>query len=973
MGILRTEWFLLFVSVLLVAGFGCASTAPSQAPATSEAPEMPEVESGKFMVHYHRHDGDYKGWTLWTWDDMTEQESRELQPAGEDDYGVYFVVDRTLYGDGLQIGVLPKYGEWADKDAPDRIWTPEVGSRAWILSGHPKLFSEKPDVEPPGAGAAALVVHYHRPDEDYQGWTLWTWDDKTDQDSRELAAVETDDYGMVFRVAKSQYGDGTQIGLLPKFGQWASKDAPDRIWFPFYGDEVWILAGHEELYTEAPDTSPWVERGFVDAADRVRLVLSRSLAVREVRPERFAIRDDRGRARRIASASPLAARSGKARSILLTLGEPLDLAERIGAFTVEAEGYRPGKLAFGRILDSDAYVSDLPLGALYSPGETIFRVFAPTAGSVALNLYEQPRGGTARKVPMKKIEHGVWEARVAGDMAGTYYTLQAGGADPRFQPDRELIDPHSRCNTAHNGRGMVIDDRTPVADRPTFPIEDAVIYELHIRDFTISEDSGIRNKGKYLAFTEMGTTMPGRPDIRTGVDHLVELGVNAVQIMPIQDFENDESSQMYNWGYMPVHFNSPDGWYATRTDDETRVVEFKKLVDALHARGIRVILDVVYNHTAETSPTKVFSFNGLAPGYYYRLRDDGSFWNGSGTGNETRSEAPMMRRFIIESCKYWVTEYKVDGFRFDLMGLHDLETMTQLVNELCAIDPNLLIHGEPWSGGETPIDKTEKGDQRGRRFAVFNDHFRDAIKGGVFDRNPAYVQVGSHIDRIKKGIQGAIHDFTDNPLETIAYCACHDNHTFWDRLQLTTKTLRGITDEDRRRMDRMGAVLVLTSQGIPFLHSGQEMLRTKGGNQNSYNAPDSVNEIRWQWKAENHDVFEYYRGLIALRKAHPMFRMTAREDVIRNLKFLDDDLGLRLPLKCVGYRLTRGNTGDEWSEILVLYNPNPRPVDFPIPDGEWTVVVDDDEAGTTRVRTGDGTASGGRARVPRRSAMVVYR
>lgn len=962
------EWgIILLVLAMVSAGvFGCA-------PGPPERPsQLDQLGPGKFLVHYHRYGADYDGWTLWTWHDKTDRDFRELRPVGKDEFGLIFEVDRAFYGDGLQIGVLPKYGNWASKDAPDRVWTPELGKEVWILSGHPKLFSEKPDLKPLEAGAAELVVHYHRPDEDYGGWTLWTWDDKTDRDSRELRASGRDDYGLVFRAKKALYGDGTQIGLLPKYGNWASKDPPDRIWLPFLGEKVWILAGQEELFTKPPDTTPWVQGGFVDDFDKIRVVLSRSLPVEEVTPDAFTIKDDRGKERKIRSVVRSQTPSGRMKSIELTLEEPLDLSARLYRFTVSVTGYRPGSLQLGRILDSEAFVSDLPLGALYSPGETVFRVFAPTAGSVTLLLYETPRDGTARETAMKAVGHGVWEARVKGDLAGTYYTLRAEGADPRFDPDRELIDPYSRSNTAHDGRGIVTDDRTPVADRPDFPVDEAIIYELHVRDFTIDEESGIRNRGKYLAFTETGTTLLGHEDIKTGVDHLAELGVNAVQVMPIQDFENDESGEVYNWGYMPVHFNSPDGWYATRQDDATRVVEFKRLVDALHRRGIKVIMDVVYNHTAETSPAKVYSFNGLAPGYYYRLRDDGSFWNGSGTGNETRSEAPMMRRFMIESCKYWVNEYRVDGFRFDLMGLHDLETMTELVRELRAIDPDLLIHGEPWTRGETPIKPTVKGAQRGKKFAVFNDHFRDAVNGGVFDQKPGYVQAGIHIDRIRKGIEGAVNDFADSPLESIGYVACHDNHTFWDRLLLTTGDRRDVTDGDRKRMDRMGAVLVLTSQGIPFLHSGQEMLRTKGGNENSYNAQDSVNKIRWRWKLENRDVFEYYRGLIALRKAHPMFRMKTRREVLENLKFLDE-LGYPLAPASVAYRLTRGRSGDEWREALVLYNPNPRAVEFSIPEGEWTVVVDEDEAGVTPVGTGSSKVSGGSVTLPERSAMVMFR
>ena len=925
------------------------------------------------IVHYLRSDGRYDGWTLWTWDAAGDGDSRELEAAEEDAGGLTFRLDLSRYGEGTRIGLLPKYGDWESKDPPDRIWTPEMGAEVWIMGGYPQLLNEEPDAAlGRDRGGPEFTVHYHRPEEDYGGWTLWTWDDKTEKDSQELRAEGQDDFGLIFKVAKKNYGDGLQIGVLPKYGNWADKDAPDRIWFPFIGDEVWIVSGDPELHDERPDTSPWVRGGFVDEPDLVAVSLSRSMPAREIVPQHFTLRNDAGQEVPILTAVPDPPAAKASTRVHLRLGRSFDLAaDRLDGFTLEVEGYRPGGLTVRRLLDGPAFTSNRPMGAIVSDGRTTLRVFAPVASLVTVLLYEEPEGGTPRKVELVPGEKGLWEAVLEEDLSGLYYTLEAGGDDPRFHPDREVIDPYSRCNTAHDGRGMILADETPVADRPDFPIDEAIIYELHIRDFTIDEQSGIRQKGKYLGLTEEGTVMPDHPDVHTGLDHLVELGVNAVQIMPVQDFENDERGQVYNWGYMPVHFNSPDGWYATQVHGPARVKEFKQLVDALHRRGIRVIMDAVYNHTAETSPLKVFSFNGLAPGYYYRLKEDGSYWNGSGTGNEFRSEAPMARKFILDSVEYWVREYKVDGYRFDLMGLIDLETMEQIVQRLRAIDPHLLIHGEPWTGGQTPITPTVKGMQRGKGFTVFGDHFRDAIKGGVFDLNPGYVQTGINIDRIKKGIQGSINDFTAAPVEVINYSACHDNHTFWDRLLLTTRNRADVDDADRIRMNKLGAALVLTSQGIPFLHSGQEMLRTKGGDENSYNKPDSVNKIRWQWKVDHRDVFEYYRGLIALRKAHPIFRMKTRQEVIENLKFFDDHLGLTVPPRCVAYQLTRGASGDIWEKVLVLFNADEQERQFTLPQGRWVVVVDEDEAGSEPVRSGPQKMEK-QAGVPGRSAMVMY-
>jgi pullulanase len=927
------------------------------------------------VVHYKRYGGDYDSWTLWTWDDKTDLDSKELQRAGQDDFGLIFKVTKSDYGDGKQIGLLPKYKDWESKDPPDRVWTPDMGDTVWILSGDPKIHTSQPSEESMPKVGEVITVHYHRPAKDYQGWTLWTWDDITDQDSHEISAAGTDDYGLVFKVDRKNYGSGgVQIGLLPKFGNWASKDAPDRIWFPYMGNEVWILAGNDELFDEMPDTTPWIVGAFVDGKNLITVSLSAPLPPEQMKPENIMIKDDRGNLLGVDQVTQLPPGKSSTYLIGVTMSEEFEVpGQPVSDYTIDIEGFRPANLRIRGILDAPEFYTEKEMGAIYAPGQTVFRVFSPTATGVTVMLYTEPQGGVGESHPMQYAGNGIWEAVVTGDLKGRYYTLKAAGTDPRFNPDLEVIDPYSRCNTAHNGRGMVIDDNTPIAPYPEFDRSEAIIYELHIRDFTIAPNSGITHKGKYLGLTETGTTMPDNPEIKTGIDHLQELGVNVVQIMPIQDFENDESSDQYNWGYMPVHFDSPDGWYATETYNAKRVEEFKMLVDALHKKGMKVVMDVVYNHTAEYRPKKIFSFEGLVPGYYYRLRDDGTYWDGSGTGNETRSEAEMMRKFILESCKYWVEKYDVDGFRFDLMGLIDLDTVLGIVEECRAIKPDIVIHGEPWTAGETPINPTVKGAQRNKGFAVFGDHFRDAIKGGVFDLSKGYVQAGINIDKIKLGIEGSINDFTYQPTEAINYVASHDNHTFWDRLVLTTRGDRNVTDEDRRRMDRMGAVLVLTSQGIPFLHSGQEMLRTKQGSGNSYNQPDAVNMIDWRWKQDNLDIFEYYKGLISLRKAHPMFRMKTREEVQANLEFLDDNLGMSLPSRCVGYKLSRGTSEDTWEEALVLYNPNPRAVTFSIPDGDWTVVVDDDEAGVTPVTTGTASVSGGKVEVARISGMVLYR
>ncbi len=596
---------------------------------------------------------------------------------------------------------------------------------------------------------------------------------------------------------------------------------------------------------------------------------------------------------------------------------------------------------------ADGVVSDQPLGAIYSRGKTTFRVWAPTAGSVVLHLYAAPVGGTPRLVGMHANSDGTWESTQIGDLKGWYYTYTTAGDDPRFDPHRELLDPYALCVTAHDGRAMVVRDETPVADRPTFPLSEAIIYEMHIRDFTIDPDSGIQRRGRYLGLTETGTHLSGRVDISTGLDHLLELGVNVVQLMPISEFHNNKAEDQYGWGYDVVHHFSPEGWYATERFDARRVREVKLLIDALHSRGIRVTLDVVFNHTFEAiDRRRVYSFEGLAPGYYYRLKPDGSYWNGSGTGNEFRTEAPMARRYLIDVLKHWVTEYKVDGFRFDLLGLIDHGTVEAMVAELKAIDPAIMIYGEPWAGGPTPVEVTHKGMQRGKGWSVFNDTYRDALKGNVFNaRETGFIQSGVNAEAVKVGIRGAVDDFTAAPVETINYIECHDNHTLWDRLMISTIDDARITDAGRRAMDKLGAAILLTSQGIPFIQCGQEFLRTKGGDHNSYDKPDPINMIRWRDKARHLDVYEYYQGLIALRKAHPMFRLASAEEALSAISFFENHLDLPVPPGCIAYQIEDVTATDEWTRALVLINGNSKSVRLTIPEGKWELFCDGKQAG----------------------------
>ena len=807
-----------------------------------------------------------------------------------------------------------------------------------------------------------VVIHYHRYDQSYKGWTLWTWLDET---KLEIQALKEDNYGLVFELKVNAYPDMGAINVLPKYKNWQAKDDPNRYWMRTMPNEIWILEGEAKVFTDQPETGATIRRAFLDGPDSLTLVLSHPLNDSLRSTFKPIITLASGKQINVRQVGLKKQKPGKATIVTLRLEEKIEIP--MLPARVDVDGYRSGQIALRGFLDSKEYVSDEPLGAFYNPTETRFVVFAPGARSVVLNLYERPEGGPAQIHELKPHRHGVWSVLIRGDLAGRYYTYSVIRADSEAGEKKEIIDPFAKAVTSYDGRGIIVSDTITVPDGPDFSFDQAVIYEIHVRDFSISEDSGIRHKGKYLGFTESGTTLPGT-ELSTGIDHLSELGVNTVQLMPVQDFEFNPKVSSYFWGYMPVNFNAPEGWYATRRDDASAIHEFKLLVKALHQKGIKVVMDVVYNHTSEGNTQVCYNFNGLAPDFYYRQKTDGSYWNGSGCGNELRTENPMVRRFLLESLKYWTEEYNIDGFRFDLMGLFDKETMRQIVTTLRTVKPDIFIYGEPWTAGETPIRPTVKGSQRGQGFSVFNDHFRDALKGPWYNTKPGYVQTGKNVQAVKKGIRGSLDDFAAQPYESINYVAVHDGRTLWDQLKASTENNSSATDEQLKAMDKLTAAILFTSQGVPFIHGGQEMLRTKFGAHNSYNQPDEINKISWEWKREHFDVFSYYRGLIKLRREHPLFRMTDALAIRNNLKFFSE-LNFKKPKKGIGYLLQKGSTTDSWNEVVVLINPNRATGTFQIPEGEWHMVVSDQQAGIATIRI----VSGPEISLNPISAMVLWR
>lgn len=593
------------------------------------------------------------------------------------------------------------------------------------------------------------------------------------------------------------------------------------------------------------------------------------------------------------------------------------------------------------------------LGMTLTPDGFQFRIWAPLADEVQLSLYKTSLGGDPlQRMNMQKAENGTWIIGVPGERNGMFYTFRTRIAG---KWNDEVPDPYVKLVGVNGRRGYIGDlqktnpenwssDLSPAFRKAT----DAIIYELHVRDASIHSSSGIMAKGKFMGLTEKGST--NQFGLTTGIDHLRELGITHVHLLPSYDFftidETKTDSPQYNWGYDPLNYNVPEGSYATEPfSPYSRVREFKELIQALHRQGIRVVMDVVYNHTMLTENSW---FNQLVPGYYYRQNRNGGFSNASACNNETASERPMMRKFILESVKYWVKEFHIDGFRFDLMGIHDIETMNAIADELRKIKPDILLYGEGWTAGASPVPDEQRALKKNvsllKDIAVFSDDIRDGIKGSVFDHHDKGFASGKPgmEPSVMFGIAGAVRHpqvdvakvnyskdfYAASPAQVVSYCECHDNHVLWDKIRISSPEA---SPELHRQMHKLSLAIVLTSQGISFLHAGTEFLRSKQGVENSFQSPDSINAIDWNLKHVNKDVFEWVKGLIALRKAHPAFRMTSADDVRKALRFHEHSNGL------ISFTLDGTISKDSWKKIFIAFNGTAQPKKPEIPTGKWRI------------------------------------
>ncbi len=940
------------------------------------------------IVHYGgRSDNSYEGWNLWIWEEG--KDGQQVNFDGSDSFGQVAVYQSN--NSPSKIGFIVRLNEWEDKDTSDDrfVTIDKEVVEIWVTSGETEFATEAPEGAESfdyaaldeariklydEADALKLNVHYYNFDEAYDGETLEANAWMGAGAGGSYPFVEKDSYGAVFHIGFMPE-EGTESAGIQILQNGEQDAASSREIDLTKADgnvlDIYLVEGNPTVWYDKAEVNfgPVIaDAYFGETTEQVFVTLSKAIDIADKEEAgKFSVTDEDGNSYAVTEIKDGEGQSGK--SACLIMEEPLDLAK---SYTVTREDYEGCQVSMRKVIGSSffdeafAYDGD-DLGAVYTKESTKFRVWAPIASEVSLNLYETGDGDDLiETIPMQADEKGTWTCEKQGDLNGVYYTYSIKNGDTV----NEAVDLYARTAGVNGNRGMVIDlDATDPegfdADvRPAFVnATDAVIYELHIRDLSSDSSSHIENTGKFLGLTETGTV--NGEGLPTGLDHMKDLGITHVQILPSYDYATvDESkldSDQFNWGYDPKNYNIPEGSYSTDPyHGEVRVKEMKQMIQTLHENGIRVVMDVVYNHTYNTADSW---FQKTVPDYYYRKVGD-NYSNASGCGNETASDRAMMRKYMIESVVYWAEEYHIDGFRFDLMGVHDTETMMEIRKALDEVDPSIIIYGEGWTSGEAAIDPelqaTKNHTYQMDRVGAFSDDIRDGIRGNVFDAYDTGFVAGKEgmEESIKFSVVGAVehpqvdlsnHDKSENfwsgqPGQSINYASCHDNLTLWDKLSISNPDA---SKEDLIKMNKLSSAIVFTSQGVPFMLSGEEMLRTKPSqttagafDENSYASPDATNSIKWYNKGNVMDVYEYYKGLIAFRKAHGAFRMTTAEEIQNNLTFMDG-----LDANVVAFTIANQPNGETAEEICVIYNANKEAVNVTLPDGEWEIYVNGEKAG----------------------------
>ena len=916
-------------------------------------------------LHYHREDGNYTDWDVWAWATKPTGASLSTDPP----YDFYeekgeMVATIVIPDNVTQIGYIVRYKDWGDPDnkkdvdADQYIDIPEVASGAvhyYVesgVAGGQKVYGDDVVIKP-----TVLKVHYYRADGDYTGWDIYSWGSGQNGGF----PLEEENGEMVATIPVAKTSDS--IGYIVRYGgdSWTAKDPGDG---DRYVDVSNIVCGTvhvkctsgswdvETTYDADVVTGTKVKTAKYKGEKQVEVVMTGEVDAADY--DKFKVSGPVGE---IAITHIAVANLADGAAFLLTLEADLDPLKE---YYVSFKGAKT-KIVLPDFFSSEEFESaftyegdDLGLSIDWH-GAANFKVWAPMADQVKVNIYESgdPNADDLKtSVLLFPGEKGTFSGSVAG-YSGMYYTYTIVRGDNEV----EVCDPYARTTGVNGKRAMILnlattdpegweDDKNPHAGET---INDAIIYELHMRDLSADPSSNITNVGKFLQFTETGTKTANGD--ATGIDHIKELGVTHVHVLPMYDYGSvDETNPegQYNWGYDPVNYNVPEGSYSTDPyHGEVRVKELKQMVQAMHNNGLSVVMDVVYNHVQDGAG---FCINQILPYYFSRVSDEGVFSNGSGCGNDTASERSMVRKYIVDSVVYWATEYHLDGFRFDLVGLLDTETVNAIVNAVHAVRPDVIFYGEGWDMA-TAVTKeeislaTQKNSGETPDFAYFNDGYRDNAKGSVFDDlATGYVNSYGAVNAAKmQNSWMAKEEWSDDPTQIVQYTCCHDNLTIWDKLALSASDA---SENDRVRMNLLLGAMTLTAQGVPFIMNGEEMLRSKekedgSFEHNSYKSPDSVNSIKWDTLAELKvaTAFEYYKGLIEFRKAHSSLRLTSASDVAKNVipqEGLDDGV--------LAFYIAPAK-GDDVDGIFVIFNPTKENTTVKLPEGEWAVYVDDESAG----------------------------
>lgn len=882
-------------------------------------------------------------------------------------------------------------------------------------------------------GAVRLTVNYYRPAADYTGYNMWIWADGQNGNGYQFTAdatIKDKTWKTLTTDIQNVKTNGNAIGVIVR----QSTAGNDWAWQT--GDmmipadkivnnrcSIYLLQDDDTVYY-SPDEVSFANRiknARFTSFDSVYFDTSAKITAGSV----FKIKDDADNVVATLDCSADANKSVVGENYAtvklpteLDMGKNYTVVDEPASFD-ENVNFLSCEVSKTRLYSSDKfnelYGYDGELGVEYSNSSSVFRVWSPAASAVKLNIYNAGANGQkTQTVDMVKAEKGVWSQTVNGDLNGNYYTysVTVGGRTT------EVVDPYARSGGKNGMRGMILDlDQTDPtgwstqADPALGSNSEAVIYEAQLRDLTISPTSGVSeaNRGKFLGLTEKGTTVNGVAGGKsTALDYLKELGVTEVHFQPLFDFASvDEGFTTatynkdgeYNWGYDPLNYNMPEGSYSSDPNDGAkRVTEMKQMIMALHNAGIQVVMDVVYNHVSNARNS---NFEALMPGYYFRMTNDGDYFNGSGCGNETASEHAMFRKFMIDSVKYWAEEYKIDGFRFDLMGLHDVKTMNELYDALAEINPDVIVYGEGWTGGTSGLSDTaaalQKNASKMPNIAVFNDMIRDGLKGSVFTMSDTgfvsgkagtdaavYVGAAGATDVLSSSIYvslgGDKKAFASNPTQNINYVSAHDNSSLWDKLNASVNK-----DVDTlKAMNRLAATSILTSQGASFFLAGEELLRSKPTQKtnsydnrptayvtdpayyfsdNSYKSPDSVNAIDWTLRDTNSDMVEYYKALIAIKKSFPQFKI-ADKATLKNCLVVKDTTDASLADGVAVYAV-KSPTSDEYAVVIINSNATAKTVS--VPDGSYEVFVN----GANATATVPTSISGGSVSVGAYSAIVM--